>query len=130
MVHPCFPLSSLLIPDADVLHQSKAAAVLQNRQTKQKLALQKALETFRSQNQQPQTRREFDLNDPDSWKKTDPSDAQMILPGLVGEDPAKSSREQRQKEQLREWLIQQQAELDASRSQQDEEGRCWWFLLL
>uniref|UniRef100_A0A3B3H8I3 RIB43A domain with coiled-coils 2 n=2 Tax=Oryzias latipes TaxID=8090 RepID=A0A3B3H8I3_ORYLA len=107
--------------DADVLHQSKAAAVLQNRQTKQKLALQKALETFRSQNQQPQTRREFDLNDPDSWKKTDQSDAQMILPGLVGEDPTKSSREQRQKEQLREWLIQQQAELDASRSQQEEE---------
>uniref|UniRef100_H2MMC8 RIB43A domain with coiled-coils 2 n=1 Tax=Oryzias latipes TaxID=8090 RepID=H2MMC8_ORYLA len=102
---------------ADVLHQSKAAAVLQNRQTKQKLALQKALETFRSQNQQPQTRREFDLNDPDSWKKTDQSDAQMILPGLVGEDPTKSSREQRQKEQLREWLIQQQAELDASRKQ-------------
>ncbi|KAF6731264.1 RIB43A-like with coiled-coils protein 2 [Oryzias melastigma] len=96
--------------DADALHQSRAAGVLQIRRMKQKHELEEALHAFRSQNQQAWTRTEFDLNDPDRWRKMDPSDAQMILPGLVGEDPTKSSRHQRQKEQLREWLVQQQAE--------------------
>uniref|UniRef100_A0A8D0CV50 RIB43A domain with coiled-coils 2 n=1 Tax=Sander lucioperca TaxID=283035 RepID=A0A8D0CV50_SANLU len=38
-------------------------------------------------------------------------------PGLLGEDPDSESRRQRQREQLREWLIQQQSELAAERHQ-------------
>ncbi|XP_024137962.1 RIB43A-like with coiled-coils protein 2 isoform X2 [Oryzias melastigma] len=109
--------------DADAIHQSRAAGVLQIRRMKQKHELEEALHAFRSQNQQAWTRTEFDLNDPDRWRKMDPSDAQMILPGLVGEDPTKSSRHQRQKEQLREWLVQQQAEQETSRGQRELEDQ-------
>ncbi|RVE72293.1 hypothetical protein OJAV_G00060350 [Oryzias javanicus] len=107
--------------DAEALRQSSAAGVLQITQMKQKHEREKALHTFRSQNQQPRTRKEFDLNDPDRWRKMDPSEAQMILPGLAGEDPTRSSRRHRQKEQLREWLAQQQAEREASRGQRELE---------
>uniref|UniRef100_A0A3B4ZKR6 RIB43A-like with coiled-coils protein 2 n=1 Tax=Stegastes partitus TaxID=144197 RepID=A0A3B4ZKR6_9TELE len=96
--------------DAEMLHSRKAANILQNQQVKEKRALEKAVVTFRRQNQQPRSQREFDLNDPDLCRKTDQGDAQMILPGLVGEDPESKSRLQRQREQLRGWLVQQQAE--------------------
>ncbi|XP_008290576.1 RIB43A-like with coiled-coils protein 2 [Stegastes partitus] len=104
--------------DAEMLHSRKAANILQNQQVKEKRALEKAVVTFRRQNQQPRSQREFDLNDPDLCRKTDQGDAQMILPGLVGEDPESKSRLQRQREQLRGWLVQQQAEQAAKRNQQ------------
>ncbi|XP_051808186.1 RIB43A-like with coiled-coils protein 2 isoform X2 [Acanthochromis polyacanthus] len=94
---------------ADILHKN---------QMKEKRALEKATVGFRLQNQQPWRRQEFDLNDPDRCRRTDPGDAQMILPGLVGEDLESQSRLQRQQEQLREWLIQQQAEQVARRRQE------------
>uniref|UniRef100_A0A3B4ZTH1 RIB43A-like with coiled-coils protein 2 n=1 Tax=Stegastes partitus TaxID=144197 RepID=A0A3B4ZTH1_9TELE len=108
--------------DAEMLHSRKAANILQNQQVKEKRALEKAVVTFRRQNQQPRSQREFDLNDPDLCRKTDQGDAQMILPGLVGEDPESKSRLQRQREQLRGWLVQQQAEQAAKRNQQKLEG--------
>ncbi|MEQ2208649.1 hypothetical protein XENOCAPTIV_010210 [Xenoophorus captivus] len=80
--------------------------------------MEKATATFWHQNQQPQNCREFDLNYPDNLRKTD---AQMVLPGLVGEDPEKKSRLQRQREQLRDWLIQQQDEQEEDRLQQKME---------
>ncbi|XP_049429994.1 RIB43A-like with coiled-coils protein 2 [Epinephelus fuscoguttatus] len=104
--------------DADMLHNSKVACLLHNRQEKEKRVMEKAIVNFRHQYQQPWTQREFDLNDPDRCRKTDPGDAQMILPGLVGEDPGSESRRQRQREQLREWLVQQQSERAAERQQQ------------
>ncbi|KAG8012452.1 RIB43A-like with coiled-coils protein 2 [Nibea albiflora] len=103
--------------DADMLHNSKLACLLHSRQVKEKRAIEKAIVNHRHQYQQPQSQREYDLNDPDRCRKTQPGDAQMMPPGLVGEDPDSKSRRQRQREQLREWLIQQQTERAAERHQ-------------
>ncbi|XP_044049381.1 RIB43A-like with coiled-coils protein 2 [Siniperca chuatsi] len=103
--------------DANVLHNSKVACLLHSRQVKEKCAMEKATVNYRHQHQQPWSQREFDLNDPDRCRKTDLGDVQVMLPGLVGEDPDSKSRRQRQREQLREWLIQQQSEQAAERHQ-------------
>ncbi|CAK6960181.1 RIB43A-like with coiled-coils protein 2 [Scomber scombrus] len=96
--------------DADMLQNCKVAGLLHSQQEKEKRAMEKDIVNYRNQYQQPWCQREYDLNDPDRCKKTDQSDAQMMLPGLVGEDPDSRSRQQRQKEQFRGWLIQQQTE--------------------
>ncbi|KAK9517009.1 hypothetical protein VZT92_024907 [Zoarces viviparus] len=97
--------------DADILHNSKVACLLHSREVKERRAMEKAIVDQRRAQQ------EFDPKDPDRCGKTDPGDAQMMLPGLVGEDPDSESRQRRQKEQLREWLIQQQSEQAAERHQ-------------
>ncbi|XP_078114011.1 RIB43A-like with coiled-coils protein 2 isoform X2 [Sander vitreus] len=91
---------------ADMLHNSKVACLLQSREAKEKRAMEKAIVDYRHQYQQPRCQQEHDLGD-----------AQMMPPGLLGEDPDSESRRQRQREQLREWLIQQQSELAAERHQ-------------
>lgn len=111
--------------DADMLHNSKLACLLHSRQVKEKRAIEKAIVNHRHQYQQPQSQREYDLNDPDRCRKTQPGDAQMMPPGLVGEDPDSKSRRQRQREQLREWLIQQQSERAAEKHQLELEGRSY-----
>lgn len=85
--------------------------------------MEKALVSYRHQHQQPWTQREYDLNDPHHCRKVGVGDVQMTLPGLAGEDPNSKSRLQRQREQLREWLIQQQSEREAERHQLKLEGR-------
>lgn len=79
--------------------------------------MEKATVNYRHQHQQP-----WSLNDPDRHGKTELGDAQMMPPGLVGEDPERKDRQQRQKEQLRDWLIQQQRERAAERHRQKLEG--------
>uniref|UniRef100_A0A3B4XZ71 RIB43A-like with coiled-coils protein 2 n=1 Tax=Seriola lalandi dorsalis TaxID=1841481 RepID=A0A3B4XZ71_SERLL len=111
------------VSDADLRHNSKVACILQSREVKEKHAMEKAIVNYRHQYQQPWCQREYDLNDPDRCRKTDKDDAQMMPPGLVGEDPESKNRVQRQREQLREWLIQQQSERAAERHQQKLEGR-------
>ncbi|XP_031141372.2 RIB43A-like with coiled-coils protein 2 [Sander lucioperca] len=102
---------------ADMLHYSKVACLLQSREAKEKRVMEKAIVDYRLQYQQPRCQQEYDLTDPDHCRKTDLGDAQMMPPGLLGEDPDSESRRQRQREQLREWLIQQQSELAAERHQ-------------
>lgn len=63
-----------------------------------------------------------DLTDP--GRGLEPDDGQMMLPGLTGEDPGCDTRQQRQKDQLRGWLVQQQNDQTAQRRQQDLDGRC------
>ncbi|XP_068580271.1 RIB43A-like with coiled-coils protein 2 [Cebidichthys violaceus] len=95
--------------DADMLHNSKVACLLHSREVKERRAMEKAIVDYQRQDQQPRGQREFDLKDP--------GDAQMMLPGMVGEDADSESRRRRQKEQLREWLIQQRSERAAERHQ-------------
>uniref|UniRef100_A0A3Q3MQP1 RIB43A domain with coiled-coils 2 n=1 Tax=Mastacembelus armatus TaxID=205130 RepID=A0A3Q3MQP1_9TELE len=90
---------------ADMLHNSKVASILHSRQVKEKRAIEKAIVNYQHQCQQ-----ENDLNNLDHCRKTDIGDAQMMPPGLVGEDLESKSRLKKQREQLREWLIQQQSE--------------------
>ncbi|XP_034734421.1 RIB43A-like with coiled-coils protein 2 [Etheostoma cragini] len=103
---------------AYMLHNSKVACLLQSREAKEKRAMEKAIADYRHQYQRPQCQQEYEQTGPDHWRKTDLGDAQMMPPGLLGEDPDSKSRRQRQREQLREWLIQQQSELAAERHQQ------------
>ncbi|XP_071361559.1 RIB43A-like with coiled-coils protein 2 [Trachinotus anak] len=104
--------------DADMQHNSKVACILHSREVKKKRAMEKAIVNYRHQNQQPWSQREYDLNEPDRCREPDKEVAQMMPPGLVGEDPESKNRLQRQREQLREWLIQQQSERAAERHQQ------------
>ncbi|KAM4552988.1 RIB43A-like with coiled-coils protein 2 [Fundulus diaphanus] len=98
--------------DAHVHQYNKAACLIQRRQEKEKRMMEKATAHFWHQNQK------FDPNDPDGSGK---AEAQMVLPGLVGEEPDRESRLQRQREQLRDWLLQQQDELEEHRHQQKME---------
>ncbi|XP_028305343.1 RIB43A-like with coiled-coils protein 2 [Gouania willdenowi] len=104
--------------DANMLRDSKVASILQRRDAQEQKEVKKAVATFRHQHQQFCQRREFDLNDPDWLKKTKPCDAQMMPPGLLGEDVGAESRKQRQKEQMKEWIHQQKQEQKAARDQQ------------
>ncbi|XP_055011883.1 RIB43A-like with coiled-coils protein 2 [Boleophthalmus pectinirostris] len=96
--------------DAEMLHYQKVASILTHRQQKQQQQIAQDTVIFRQTYQQPSSRREFDLNDPDLLKNMSPEEAQMMIPGLPGEDPNCKDRQQRQREQLSHWLIQQQAE--------------------
>uniref|UniRef100_A0A3B3X9M1 RIB43A domain with coiled-coils 2 n=1 Tax=Poecilia mexicana TaxID=48701 RepID=A0A3B3X9M1_9TELE len=108
---------------ADVKQYNRAACLLQRRQEAADRSAHQARALFWHQNQNPESRREFDLNDPDALKKTE---SQMVLPGLLGEDPESGIRQQRQQEQLRDWLLQQRNELQQKRLQKKIEGerRC------
>ncbi|KAM7002627.1 RIB43A-like with coiled-coils protein 2 [Tautogolabrus adspersus] len=106
--------------DADLLHNSKVACLLHNRQMKERQAVEKAIVSYRRQYQQPQREWENELNDPDCRNA---EEAQMMLQGLVGEDPDSESRRQRQKEQLRGWLMQQQSERASAQQQRKLEGQ-------
>lgn len=108
-------LACALLADAALLHHRKVAALLHGRELKERRAMEKAIVDYRRQYQQPLRQRGFD-----------PEDAQMMLPGLVGEEPDGGSRRSRQKEQLREWLLQQQRERTAERHQQKLDGRFAW----
>lgn len=108
----------VLLPDAEMLCNSRALNLLHRRQQKEKRAMEKAVVSYQHQCQQPWSRRERDLNDPKH------SDGQMMLPGLTGEDLQCKIRQQKQKDQLRQWLIQQQTDQSAQRHQQKLEGWC------
>ncbi|PWA33125.1 hypothetical protein CCH79_00013013 [Gambusia affinis] len=100
--------------NAEVQQYNRAAGLLQRRHEEADRLEHQARAAFWHQNQNPQSRREFDLNDPAALKKTQ---SQMVLPGLLGEDPESGSRQQRQQEQLRDWLLQQRNELQQKRLQ-------------
>ncbi|XP_068459998.1 RIB43A-like with coiled-coils protein 2 [Clinocottus analis] len=102
--------------DADMLRDSKAACLFHSREVKLRRAMQKAAADHRHERQQLCCQCEFDLEDPACCGETD-------FPGLVGEDLDSKSRQQRQKEQLRQWLLQQQSERAAERQQQKLEAQ-------
>lgn len=93
--------------------------------------MERAMVNYRYQYQQPQSQRDFDLNDPDRHRNTRPADARMLIPGLVGEDPDSNQRRQRQREQMREWIYQQQTERQEEKHREQLEGSyrykfpCW-----
>uniref|UniRef100_A0A3Q3X815 RIB43A domain with coiled-coils 2 n=1 Tax=Mola mola TaxID=94237 RepID=A0A3Q3X815_MOLML len=113
----------VLHTDAEMIHNSKEACLRHDNQVKQRQAIEKANISYHQQHQQPSSQREYDLNDPERLKKTEPADAQMMIPGLVGEDQECEGRQQRQREQFREWFIQQQSERAAERDREKLEGR-------
>uniref|UniRef100_A0A8B9BHI9 RIB43A domain with coiled-coils 2 n=1 Tax=Anser brachyrhynchus TaxID=132585 RepID=A0A8B9BHI9_9AVES len=94
----------------------KIMCMLEERQKYVIRNINKAVSDFQKNFQKPETRREFDLSDPQALKKDRPArlsdnDPRCTVSGLqkfMGEDLNYSLRMKFQKEQLREWSLQQQ----------------------
>ncbi|KAJ7329448.1 hypothetical protein JRQ81_015622 [Phrynocephalus forsythii] len=103
---------------AEMKHNDKVLCMLDDRQKRDARILSKAVNEFRKNYQQPETRREFDLSDPQALKKDTPArladnDPRCTISGLqkfMGEDLNSGNRWKFQKEQTREWLLQQHKE--------------------
>nr|XP_020659660.1 RIB43A-like with coiled-coils protein 2 isoform X2 [Pogona vitticeps] len=103
---------------AEMKQNDKVLCMLDERQKKDGQILNKAVNEFRKNYQQPDTRREFDLSDPQALKKDTPArladnDPRCTISGLqkfMGEDLNSGNRWKFQKEQTREWLLQQHKE--------------------
>lgn len=99
----------------DAERNDKIAVLLERRQQKDQRELNRSLNEFRLLHQQPSSRREFDLNDPDAKKKDrparisddDPRCGVSSIQKFVGEDLTKKSREKFQKEQMQGWFDRQ-----------------------
>ena len=70
---PSSPNPFALCPAADALRNDRIATMLQTRQERDQRALNEALNEFRALHQQPSSRREWDLYDPDYLKKDKPA---------------------------------------------------------
>merc|ERR1712226_768851 len=103
---------------ADMVRNDKISQLLQKRQEADIRRLNKARDQYRIMHQQPNTRREFDLYDPDSLKKDKPArvhddDPRCTLSSMQkfeGEDLNNPARKKLQQEQMREWAKQQAEE--------------------
>ncbi|XP_026884601.2 RIB43A-like with coiled-coils protein 2 [Electrophorus electricus] len=102
----------------DLIRSDRMACMLEHRQRKDERFLAEAVDHFHHHFQQPDSRREFDLNDPERLQK---QDGVRVLPGLAGEDLGSRDRLCRQREQLRDWSLQHQRELEQTKAQQKQE---------
>ncbi|NWI45380.1 RIBC2 protein, partial [Picathartes gymnocephalus] len=100
----------------DMKKNDKLMCLLEERQKNEVKDLNRALIEFQQNFQRAETRREFDLNDPQALKKDRPArvsddDPRCTISGMqkfMGEDLNYDQRMKFQKEQLREWSLQQQ----------------------
>lgn len=95
--------------EAQFLHDSKQAYLLHVKEQKEKQAMERT--NFLEQYEHAIQER---LNRDDSEEAVE----HMMPPGMAGEDPDSESRVYRQKEQLREWLLQQQTEQAVEKERQ------------
>lgn len=111
----------------DMIRNDKIGLLLDRRQEHDEHEMKRALNEFRSLHQQPDGRREWDLQDPESLKKDKPArvndDDPRCGPASIqkfdGEDLNSHARLKYQQEQLREWSLQQQHEKNISKMQQN-----------
>ncbi|XP_063251359.1 RIB43A-like with coiled-coils protein 2 isoform X1 [Prinia subflava] len=100
----------------DMNKNDKLMCLLEERQKNEIKDIHRALNEFQKNFQGPETRREFDLNDPQALKKDRPArvsddDPRCTISGMqkfMGEDLNHDQRMKFQKEQIREWSLQQQ----------------------
>ncbi|KAL4227175.1 Protein Tax-1 [Mactra antiquata] len=117
----------------DSIRNDKISQLLEKRQQQDVFELNRALNEFRSLHQQPDSRREFDLYDPDYLKKDkparvsddDPRCGISSLQKFEGEDLNSKARNKYQQEQLREWSIEQKRERDQAKRNQDQADRLY-----
>lgn len=110
----------------DLVRNDKIVMMLEKRQEQDIRNLNKAVNDFRSQYQKPDSRKEFDLYDPDGKKKDKPArvsddDPRCGVSGMqkfCGEDLNSKERKKLQQEQLREWSMAQKREKDDAQAQQ------------
>ncbi|XP_035676470.1 RIB43A-like with coiled-coils protein 2 isoform X2 [Branchiostoma floridae] len=107
---------------ADAIKNDKVVVMMEKRQEQDIRNLNMAVNDFRKNFQVPETRREFDLNDPDGLKKDRPArltddDPRCGISGiqkLDGEDLNFTARKKYQQEQMREWTKAQIKERNAA----------------
>jgi len=91
--------------------------------------IQRDIVGFRAREQNPENRREWDLNDPNALKKSSPLGSNdhgiSSLQSFVGEDIYNSDRTKHQKEQIREWSLQLQSERKAAEEDQATQDRIY-----
>ncbi|XP_034639980.1 RIB43A-like with coiled-coils protein 2 isoform X1 [Trachemys scripta elegans] len=100
----------------EMKQNDKIICMLEERQKEDIKNLNKAVTEFQQNFQKPETRHEFDLSDPQALKKDTPArlsdnDPRCTISGLqkfLGEDLNHDRRVKFQKEQSREWSLQQQ----------------------
>lgn len=117
----------------DAVRNDMIAQLLEARQQHDIRELNKALNEFRALHQQPDSRREFDLYDPDALKKDkparvsddDPRCGVSSLQKFDGEDLNSKARRKFQAEQLREWTEQQQRERQQAELNQKKADRLY-----
>lgn len=103
---------------SDAIRNDKISEMLESRQAHDMRELDQALNEFRSLHQQPASRREWDLYDPDALKKDkparvtddDPRCGISSLQKFDGEDLNNKARSKFQNEQLKSWTSQQMKE--------------------
>ncbi|XP_075434614.1 RIB43A-like with coiled-coils protein 1 isoform X2 [Ascaphus truei] len=101
--------------DADRQQYDKIAQMLEQRQQQVTHGLNQAVQDFRDRQQQPGTRREFDLYDPQALKKDrparvcddDPRCGPASLQKFAGEDLNEKERRKMQADLTHKWLTQQ-----------------------
>ncbi|XP_061677853.1 RIB43A-like with coiled-coils protein 2 [Syngnathoides biaculeatus] len=102
--------------DAATLDNLKRDSERRYQQLKVKREMEKAIVDYRHWHQKPGGKQEFDPEGSRGGKMQ-----MMMLPGLPGEDLDSRTRVQRQREQLRDWLIQQQEDQAAEKHRQKME---------
>ncbi|XP_014206591.1 RIB43A-like with coiled-coils protein 2 [Copidosoma floridanum] len=99
--------------DEALVRSSKLASLLQRQQDQERRRLNQEINAFRQTHQKPESRRDFDLDDPALLKKSKPlaeayhelgpSSAQKF----EGEDENQAVRRREQREQMQAWIAQQ-----------------------
>jgi hypothetical protein len=116
-----------------LIRGDQIAELIQKRQEQDVAQLSRALNEFRALHQQPNSRREWDLSDPDYLRKDKPArvhddDPRCGISGMQkfdGEDLNQKARAQFMGEQHREWCEQQAHEKDQARRRQEEADRLY-----
>ncbi|KER32698.1 hypothetical protein T265_01371 [Opisthorchis viverrini] len=113
---------------ADAVRNDKIASILEKRQERDKYLINRSLNEFRALHQQPDSRREFDLYDPEALKKDrparvsddDPRCGVASMQKFEGEDLNGQARKQYQQEQAQNWLerqIEERRRAEAARNE-------------
>ncbi len=98
-----------------MIRNDKLLVLFETRQEHDMRDINRALNEYRALHQQPDARREWDLQDPESLKKDkparvndeDPRCGPASIQKFEGEDLTSEARKKYQQEQLREWSLQQ-----------------------
>uniref|UniRef100_A0A5K4F881 RIB43A-like with coiled-coils protein 2 n=1 Tax=Schistosoma mansoni TaxID=6183 RepID=A0A5K4F881_SCHMA len=122
-----------LVYAADAARNDRIACLLEKRQHDDERELAKNLNEFRSIHQQPESRREFDLYDPNAFKldrparvsDDDPRCGVASLQKFDGEDLNLKARMKYQREQLQNWFDRQIEERNRAENAKKEADRLY-----
>lgn len=110
-----------------MIRNDQTAQLLDANQQRTRLAINKEVQSYRDLEQGFDSRREFDLNDPNILKKMGPlgqnDHGVSSLQSFIGEDVSQKDRKQLQQEQIREWSLALQSEKQNSENDRKLQDR-------